>query len=54
MATALNDRGIGSSRGGKWHSSSVANVLSRAGLPDRVEALFIDDIGAAASPLVHS
>jgi hypothetical protein len=34
MATALNDRGVRSCRGGKWHPSSGANVLSRAGLPD--------------------
>jgi hypothetical protein len=40
IATALNDRGVRSYRGGKWHSSSIANVLSRAGLPDRVEAPF--------------
>ncbi|MEH2472095.1 hypothetical protein V1281_006717 [Nitrobacteraceae bacterium AZCC 2161] len=26
--------------GGEWHSSSVANALSRAGLLDRVEAPF--------------
>jgi DNA invertase Pin-like site-specific DNA recombinase len=32
IATALNDRGVRSYRGGKWHSSSVANLLSRASL----------------------
>ncbi len=32
IATALNDRCVRSSRGGKWHTSSVANVLSRASL----------------------
>jgi DNA invertase Pin-like site-specific DNA recombinase len=35
IATALNGRGVRSYRGGKWHASSVANVLSRAGLPER-------------------
>lgn len=30
IVSALNERGIKSSRGGKWHVSSVANVLSRA------------------------
>jgi DNA invertase Pin-like site-specific DNA recombinase len=29
MADALNRRGIKSSRGGVWHPSSVANLLSR-------------------------
>jgi DNA invertase Pin-like site-specific DNA recombinase len=29
IATGLNERGIKSSRGGKWHVSSVANVLGR-------------------------
>lgn len=29
MATSLNRRGIKSSRGGEWHPSSVANLLSR-------------------------
>ncbi len=29
MATALNGRGIRSARGGKWHRSSVANLLAR-------------------------
>jgi len=29
MATSLNRRGIRSSRGGEWHPSSVANLLSR-------------------------
>jgi len=32
IATALNDRCVRSSRGGKWHTSSVANALSRASL----------------------
>lgn len=30
MAQALNQRGIRSARGGKWHVSSVANLLARA------------------------
>ncbi|UEM10904.1 recombinase family protein [Bradyrhizobium barranii subsp. barranii] len=30
IASALNERGVKSARGGKWHVSSVANVLSRA------------------------
>ncbi len=30
MATALNQRGIRSARGGKWHVSSVLNLLSRS------------------------
>ena len=30
MATELNRRGFKSARGGKWHPSSVANLLSRA------------------------
>ncbi len=29
IADVLNERGIKSARGGKWHVSSVANVLSR-------------------------
>ena len=29
MATELNGRGIRSARGGKWHGSSVANLLAR-------------------------
>ena len=29
IADVLNERGIKSVRGGKWHVSSVANVLSR-------------------------
>jgi hypothetical protein len=29
MATELNGRGIRSARGGKWHRSSVANLLDR-------------------------
>ena len=28
IADALNERGIKSARGGKWHVSSVANVLT--------------------------
>src|SRR4051812_34750631 len=31
MTDALNQRGIRSARGGKWHVSSVLNVLTRAG-----------------------
>jgi len=30
MTQALNHRGIRSARGGRWHASSVANVLARA------------------------
>jgi DNA invertase Pin-like site-specific DNA recombinase len=30
VAAALNQRGIRSARGGRWHVSSVMNVLSRA------------------------
>jgi hypothetical protein len=30
MACALNQRGIQSARGGKWHVSSVRNLLTRA------------------------
>jgi hypothetical protein len=30
MACALNHRGIRSARGGKWHVSSVRNLLTRA------------------------
>ena len=30
MTQALNQRGIRSARGGKWHVSSVANLLARA------------------------
>jgi DNA invertase Pin-like site-specific DNA recombinase len=30
MSDALNQRGIRSARGGKWHVSSVMNVLARA------------------------
>ena len=29
IADVLNERGIKSARGGKWHVSSVANVLGR-------------------------
>ncbi len=29
MATALNERGIRTPRGGRWHASSVVNLLSR-------------------------
>ena len=32
MAIELNQRGIRSARGGKWHRSSVANLLSRTQL----------------------
>ena len=35
IASALNERGVRSFRGSKWHSSSVANVLSRASLQER-------------------
>ena len=30
MTQALNQRGIRSARGGKWHASSVMNLLARA------------------------
>jgi DNA invertase Pin-like site-specific DNA recombinase len=30
IAKALNDRGVKSARGGRWHVSSVANVVARA------------------------
>ena len=30
MTTALNQRGIRSARGGRWHVSSVKNLLARA------------------------
>jgi hypothetical protein len=30
MASALNQRGIRSARGGKWHMSSVLNLLARS------------------------
>jgi hypothetical protein len=30
MTRALNDRGIRSARGGRWHVSSVLNLLARA------------------------
>jgi hypothetical protein len=30
MASALNQRGIRSARGGKWHVSSVMNLLARS------------------------
>jgi DNA invertase Pin-like site-specific DNA recombinase len=30
MASALNQRGIRSARGGKWHVSSVLNLLARS------------------------
>ena len=43
MADALNRRGIKSSRGGVWHPSSVANLLSRIHRP------FIDGKFAARS-----
>lgn len=31
IAEALNNRGIRTARGGRWHSSSVRNVMLRAG-----------------------
>jgi DNA invertase Pin-like site-specific DNA recombinase len=34
VANALNGRGIRSPRGGRWHPSSVANVLSRVSLTE--------------------
>src|SRR4029453_19185485 len=30
MTRSLNDRGIRSARGGRWHVSSVSNLLARA------------------------
>jgi hypothetical protein len=30
MTHALNQRGIRSAQGGKWHASSVMNLLTRA------------------------
>jgi DNA invertase Pin-like site-specific DNA recombinase len=33
IATALNQRGILTPRGGDWHRSSVANLLARCGAP---------------------
>jgi hypothetical protein len=30
MAASLNRRGIKTSRGGEWHPSSVANLISRS------------------------
>lgn len=30
MSRALNDRGIRSARGARWHASSVSNLLARA------------------------
>jgi hypothetical protein len=30
IASALNDRGISTARGGAWHATTVRNVLSRA------------------------
>jgi hypothetical protein len=32
MADELNRRGVKSARGGKWHPSSVANLISRSNL----------------------
>ena len=32
MARELNGRGVRSARGGKWHRSSVANLLDRTAL----------------------
>jgi hypothetical protein len=31
IATALNDRGVRTARGGAWHDSTVRNLLARAG-----------------------
>jgi DNA invertase Pin-like site-specific DNA recombinase len=36
IAAQLNERGIRTPRGGRWHVSSVANVLTRANGCDRV------------------
>jgi hypothetical protein len=30
IATALNDRGVRTARGGDWHDSTVRNLLARA------------------------
>jgi Recombinase len=31
IASALNDRGVRTARGGAWHDSTVRNLLARAG-----------------------
>jgi DNA invertase Pin-like site-specific DNA recombinase len=31
IATALNERGVRTARGGDWHDSTVRNLLARAG-----------------------
>jgi hypothetical protein len=31
IATALNNRGVRTARGGAWHDSTVRNLLARAG-----------------------
>jgi hypothetical protein len=31
IAAALNERGVGTARGGEWHDSTVRNLLARAG-----------------------
>jgi len=31
IAQELNDRGVRTARGGRWHASSVQNVIDRAG-----------------------
>ena len=31
LAAVLNDRGIRTARGGRWHVSNVKNVIDRAG-----------------------
>ena len=31
VAQALNDRGVRTARGGRWHVSNMKNILDRAG-----------------------
>jgi DNA invertase Pin-like site-specific DNA recombinase len=38
ITVALNQRGIRSARGGRWHASSVANLLTRANRSSAVSA----------------
>jgi hypothetical protein len=39
MTAALNQRGIRSARGGRWHVSSVMNLLARASAVPSTAAL---------------
>ena len=36
IAKALNDRGVRTARGGRWHVSTVANLLARSAKPAEV------------------